>query len=57
MSFTLREDSIDCLNKVLSINFVHKDVSKFVPWHVTESCHTVVSMNLQTMNFQDQIYK
>ena len=44
---------IDCLYKVLSINFDNKDISKFVRWHVTESCHTVVNMNLQTMNFQD----
>ena len=35
-----------CLNKVLSINFGDKDVSKSVPWHVAESCDTVVNMNL-----------
>ena len=46
MSFTLREDSTDSLNKALSINFDDKDVNKFVPQHVTENCHTVVNMNL-----------
>ena len=43
---TPRKDSIDCLNKVLLINFGDKDASKSVPWHVAESCETVVNINL-----------
>ena len=46
ISFTRSEDSVDCLNKVLSTNFDDKDVSKFVPWHVTESCNIIANMDL-----------
>ena len=49
ISFTLREDSVDCLNKVLSINFDDKDVSNFVLWHVAESRKTVNNMNLHAL--------
>ena len=49
ISFTLREDIVDCLNKVLSINFDGKDVSKFVLWHVAESRKAVNNMNLHAL--------
>ena len=49
ISFTLREDSVDCLNKLLSINFDDKDVSKFVLWHIAESRKTVNNMNLHAL--------
>ena len=34
-SFTLRDDSLDFLNKAFSINFDDKDVTKFISWYVT----------------------
>ena len=49
ISFTLRGDGVDCLNKVLSINFDDNDVSKFVLWHVAESLKTVKNMNLHAL--------
>ena len=43
ISFALREDTTDCLNKVLSTYFDDKDVSD-----VTEKCNIVVNMDLLT---------